>query len=76
MSCELSFNIVYYNDNRKSSEKAADARGSSGMSRREAPVELRTLDSGLLSRYQTGAPAKNRLGEDGGCRGDWKGAAR
>ena len=76
MSCEQTFNTVSYNDTRKASEKAADARGSSGMSRREAPLGPRTLDAGLLSRYQTGAPAKNRLGGDGGCRGDWKGAAR
>jgi hypothetical protein len=29
----------------------------------------------MASRYQTGAMAKNRLGGDGGCRRDWKGAA-
>jgi hypothetical protein len=46
------------------------------MLRREATEGLRTLRAELLSRYQTGATAKNRLGGDGGCRGDWKGAAR
>jgi hypothetical protein len=42
------------------------------MLRPEAAQGLRALDADLLSRYQTGAPAKNRLGGDGGCRGDWK----
>jgi hypothetical protein len=39
--------------------------------------ELRTgtLVGELASRYQTGAMTKNRLGGDGGCRRDWKGAA-
>jgi hypothetical protein len=46
------------------------------MLRREATEGLHTLHAELLSRYQTGATAKNRLGGDGGCRGDWKGAAR
>jgi hypothetical protein len=46
------------------------------MSRREATEGLRSLHAELLSRYQTGATAKNRLGGDGGCRGDWKDTAR
>jgi hypothetical protein len=45
------------------------------MLRLEASEGLRTLGAELLSRYQTGATAKNRLGGNGGCRGDWKGAA-
>ena len=63
---ELNISSVNYIGTIKSTEKWLDASARDGRpGGRPAP---RTQ---LVSRYQTGAVAKNWLGGDGGCRGDW-----